>query len=66
MKTLAAAVPPAILAAPALADPGHLAAAGGHSHWLALAAVAAAGLIAGRSLLRALAGRRAAERRAPK
>lgn len=66
MKTLAAAVPAAILAVPAFADPGHLAEAGGHSHWLAVAAIAAAALVAGRALLRAAAGRRAAARRAPK
>jgi len=32
----------ALMAAPAIADPGHLGLSNGHDHWLAAAAVAAA------------------------
>ncbi len=51
-----AALPLLALAAPALAHPSHVAESAGHSHWLALAALAAAiGVAAfgiGRALLR--------------
>ncbi len=40
--SLPAALPFAALATPALAHTGHLAEEAGHSHWLALAALAAA------------------------
>jgi hypothetical protein len=46
-----------LLASPALAHPGHLAESGGHSHFLALMAIAAAIVIAGAGLLRLLAHR---------
>lgn len=43
----------AVLAGPALADPGHLADAGhGHAHWLALAGFAGAGVVAAGLVLR--------------
>ena len=35
----------ALLASPALADPGHFAASHGHSHWLAAGALALAAVI---------------------
>jgi hypothetical protein len=50
------------LAAPAFAHPGHLAESGGHSHFLALMAVAAAIVIAGAGLVGLLAHRGRAER----
>lgn len=37
-----AALPAFLIAAPASADPGHLAEQAGHSHWLALAALGGA------------------------
>ena len=51
---------PVLLAQPAFADPGHVAEAGGHSHWVALAALGAAALIGAAGLVRARARRRAA------
>lgn len=51
---------PVLLAQPAFADPGHMAEAGGHSHWVALAAVGAAALIGVAGLVRARARRHAA------
>jgi hypothetical protein len=52
-----------LLAAPALAHPGHLAESGGHTHWLALMAVATALVIGGVGLVRLLARRgRASEK----
>jgi hypothetical protein len=41
-------------AGPALAHPGHLQDGGGHTHWLALAAVSFAGLIALAGVVRGL------------
>ena len=63
----AAAVSAALLATPALADPGHYAESAGHSHWLAVGALGIAFVIAGVALWRgrrAKATRRAAERKA--
>ena len=57
----------ALAATPALADPGHFAAERGHSHWLALAALAIAlvvGIVALRRERRARAARKDAGRRA--
>ena len=49
----------AALVVPALADPGHLVDAGhGHTHWLALAGFAAAGVVAAGLMLRRRAARR--------
>lgn len=65
MKTAIATL--AILAAtPALADPGHLAEARGHSHWYVLGALALALVIGGAALWRERRARKArkAERRA--
>lgn len=52
-----AVLPLLALAAPALAHPDHIAESAGHSHWLALAAVAAAVGIAAFGLARAFLGR---------
>ena len=47
MKRLTILIAAAVLApAPALAHPGHLGELAGHSHWLALGALAAAAVIA--------------------
>lgn len=56
----------ALLATPALADPGHLAEARGHSHWVVLGALALALVIGAAALWRERRARRArkAERRA--
>ena len=66
MKAAIATV--AILAAtPALAHPGHYAESAGHSHWLAVGALALAFAIAGAALWRgrrAKAAKRAAEKNA--
>lgn len=43
---------------PALADPGHLGEAAGHSHWLAFGALSFAGLIALAGLARTLRRRK--------
>lgn len=56
-----------LAASPALAHTGHLAESGGHSHWLGLAALVLAGLVAARLALHLAtqrARRRADERRA--
>lgn len=37
---------------PAVADPGHFAVAGGHDHWIALAALVGAAIIAAAALLK--------------
>jgi hypothetical protein len=47
-----------LLAAPAVAHPGHLTEHAGHSHFLALAAIAAAVFIGVISIVRAFARRR--------
>jgi hypothetical protein len=59
MKRLVA-LPALVLAAPALAHPGHVAGSGGHSHWLALAALAAAVAIAAVGIARIALRRRRA------
>ena len=51
-------LPALVLAAPAFAHPGHLAGEAGHSHWLALAALAAAVAIAAVGLFRVALRRR--------
>ena len=55
-----------LTATPALADPGHFAAAHGHSHWLAAGALALAAIIGAVALRRSRSVRRAkkAERKA--
>ena len=53
-----ATLAPAVLAGPALAHPGHLQVAGGHTHWLALAAFSSAAAIALFGVARAAASRR--------
>ncbi len=66
MKT-AIAIFAVLAATPAFADPGHFAAERGHSHWLALAALAVAlvvGMAALRGERRVRAARKDAERRA--
>lgn len=66
LTTLAAVVLAALgpaIATTALADPGHVAESGGHTHWLALAALAAAVMIAGWQVLR-IASRRLQHRQA--
>ena len=50
---------PLLLASTAFAHPGHVATDAGHSHWLALAALAAAVGVAGIGLARRFPGRRA-------
>ena len=55
------ALPPVVLAGPALAHPGHLDMSGGHTHWLALAAFASAAVIALLGVARAVSRRRRAE-----
>ena len=45
----------ALIATPALADPGHFAQSHGHSHWLAAGALALAAVIAGAALWRSRA-----------
>ncbi len=58
----------ALLATPALADPGHFAASHGHSHWLAAGALVLAAVIGAVALWRgrkaAKATRKASERKA--
>jgi hypothetical protein len=55
-----------LIAAPALADPGHFSSAHGHSHWLAAGALALATVIGGVALWRSRGTRAAkkAERKA--
>jgi hypothetical protein len=55
-----AAVPFVALAVPAFAHPVHVAESAGHSHWLALAALAGALGVAAFGIARALLRRRAA------
>ena len=57
MKRLVA-LPVLVLAAPVFAHPGHIAGAAGHSHWLALAALAAAVAIAAVGIARVALRRR--------
>jgi hypothetical protein len=54
------ALPFLAAAAPALAHPTHVADSAGHSHWLALAALAAAVGVAAFAIARAFLRRRAA------
>ncbi len=58
----------ALLATPALADPGHFAASHGHSHWLGAGALALAAVIGAVALWQgrkaAKATRKASERKA--
>ena len=63
MKKLAAVL--AALPVPALAHPGHYAEAAGHSHWLALGALALAGAITGVALIRAARKRAASKATKP-
>lgn len=65
MKTAIATLA-ALAASPALADPGHLAEARGHSHWVVLGALALALVIGAAALWRGRRARQArrAERRA--
>jgi len=65
MKTIVA-IAAALLATPALADPGHFASEHGHSHWLAAGALAIAAIIGGVALWRSGSARRSkkAERKA--
>ncbi|HSF94001.1 MAG TPA: DUF6732 family protein [Thermohalobaculum sp.] len=65
MKTALATLT-ALIASPALADPGHFAESHGHSHWLAAAALALAAVIGAVALWRSRSSRPAAkaERRA--
>jgi len=44
--TIATTIATALIATPAFAHPGHFAAMGGHSHWLAAGTLALAGVIA--------------------
>ena len=60
MKTIST-IAIAVAATPALAHTGHIATAGGHSHWLAIGCLAAAAVIAGLAFWRR---RREMERRA--
>jgi hypothetical protein len=60
MKKLAAIL--AALPASALAHPGHYAEAAGHSHWLAAAALAVAGLITVAAVAGVLARRAKSEK----
>jgi hypothetical protein len=55
-----AALPFVVVAAPALAHPVHVAESAGHSHWLALAALAAALGVGTFAIARAFLRRRAA------
>ena len=55
MKFLAALI---ALSTPAFAHPGHLAAQAGHSHWIALAATAAAIFVTVVGIARGVARRR--------
>ena len=55
-----AALPVLLLAAPAFAHPGHVADAGGHSHFLALGAFAAALGIVAYAIARSIRRRKAA------
>ena len=57
MKFLAALI---ALSTPALAHPGHLAEQAGHSHWIALAATAAAFFVVAVGIARGLSRRRLA------
>jgi membrane protein implicated in regulation of membrane protease activity len=56
-----AALPLIVFAVPALAHPGHVAEAAGHSHFLALAAFAGAAGVAALGIVRRLARRRRAQ-----
>jgi hypothetical protein len=51
---------PLLLASTAFAHPGHVAGEAGHSHWLALAALAAAVGVAGLGIARRIVARRRA------
>ena len=53
-------LPALVFAAPAFAHPGHVAGEAGHSHWLALAALAAAVAIAAVGITRVALRRRRA------
>jgi uncharacterized membrane protein YfcA len=61
MKAIATSLFLALAASPALAHPGHVAESGGHSHWLGLAALGLATVVAARWALR-VAARRATAR----
>ncbi len=54
----------ALLATPALADPGHFATSHGHSHWLAAGALALAAVIGAVALWKSRKAKAAAERKA--
>ena len=55
-----AALPLLLVAAPASADPGHLAEQAGHSHWIALAALGGALVVAVAAIARLKIRRRKA------
>lgn len=52
MKKTITAIAAALIASPALADPGHFAESHGHAHWLAAGALALAAMIAAAALWR--------------
>ncbi len=58
------AIVAALLATPALADPGHFAASHGHSHWFAAGALALATVIGGVALWKIRTAKVAAKARA--
>jgi uncharacterized membrane protein YfcA len=62
MKAVSATLA-ALIATPALADPGHFAESHGHSHWLAAGALALAAVIGAVALWRSRRARKA-ERKA--